>query len=105
MRSGVWFKALSRIDRVLIELTIKVTKTDIRSYSLINRLQYVTSKLEALLENKLSRATRQTGFPLACKLSSIAQSWGNTLAETWGKEAAFAKFLAVLNINTNPCSG
>jgi hypothetical protein len=105
MRSGVWFKALSRIDRVLIDLTIKVAKTGIRSHSLINRLLSVTSKLEALLETKLSRATRETGFPLACKLSSIAQSWGNKLAQTWSTEVKFAKYLAVLNLNANPYNG
>jgi hypothetical protein len=101
MRSGVWFRALNRIDRVLVDLTIKVVHTSIHSYSLINRLLSVTTKLEALLENKLSRATREIGFPLACKLSIIAQNWGNKLAQVWSKDLEFAKYLAVMNLNAN----
>ena len=48
MRSGVWYRALNRIDRVLVDLTIKVTKTSIRSNSLLNQLLTVTTKIEAV---------------------------------------------------------
>ena len=55
MRSGMWYRALNRIDRVLVDLTIKVAKASIHSNSLINQLLTVTTKLESILENKLSR--------------------------------------------------
>jgi hypothetical protein len=58
-------------------------------------------KLEALLENKLSRATKDIGFPLACKLSQIAQNWGNKLAHIWSKDLDFAKYLAAMKLNAN----
>jgi len=101
MRSGVWYRALNRIDRVLVDLTIKVAKTSIKSNSLLNRLLSVTTKLESILENKLSRATREYGLPQASKLSKLAQSWGNKLAHAWSSDLAFAKFLAALNLNAN----
>jgi hypothetical protein len=99
MRSGVWFRALNRIDRVLFNLTIKVTNGNIRSSSLLSRLLTVTTKLEGLLESKLSRATKEIGFPLACKLSLLAQKWGNKLAQTWPQDMEFARYLAVMKLN------
>jgi hypothetical protein len=101
MRTGVWYRALNRIDRVLVDLTIKVAKTTIKSNSLINQLLSVTTKIETLLENKLSRETRLYGLPQASKLGSIAQSWGNKNAHSWSSDNAFAKFLAALNLNVN----
>ena len=101
MRSGVWYRALNRIDRVLVDLTIKVAKANIHSNSLINQLLTVTSKLESILENKLSRATREFGYPLACKLSLIAQKWGNKGAFNWSQDLDFAKYLAVIKLNSN----
>lgn len=101
MRSGMWFRALNRIDRVLVDLTIKVAKKGVHSNSLINRLLTVTTKLESILENKLTQATREFGFPLACKLSQIAQKWGNLHAQDWSRDLDFAKYLAVIKLNSN----
>ncbi len=98
MRAGVWFKALPRIDRVLVDLTIKVANK-IRSFTLANNLTAVTKKLEGLLENSLSRACREVALPLAQKLSSVAQKWGNLSAESWPSDSSFIKFLAVMHIN------
>jgi hypothetical protein len=100
MRSGIWFKTLSRIDRVLVNLTIQVANYNVKSSSLISRLLTVTNKLECLLETRISRAKREIGFPLANKFSKIAQSWGNNYAKTWAKENQFATYLAVTKINT-----
>jgi hypothetical protein len=98
MRAGVWFRALPRIDRVLIDLTIKVA-SNIRSFTLARNLLAVIRKLEGLLEGSLSRALREVGFPLAQKLSLTAQKWGNTSARNWVSGSSFAFFLAVLHIN------
>ncbi len=60
IRSGVWFKALPRIDRVLIDLTIKVAET-VRSISLAKSIFAVVGKLEGLLESsviKVAKASR-----------------------------------------------
>ena len=85
MRSGVWFRALPRIDRVLFDLTIKVVRC-VRSSSLAKNILSITGKLEALLESKLARAIRDIGFPLTCKLSLLAQKWGNQGAQEWAKD-------------------
>ena len=99
MRAGVWFKALRRIDRVLIDLTIKVARYTVRSVALVKSIRAVMGKLEGLLESSLSRVIREVGFPLAQKVSSLAQKWGNTSANEWPSDSSFVSFLAVLSIN------
>jgi hypothetical protein len=105
IRSGVWFRALPRIDRVLFDLTIKVVRCGVRSTSLAKIILSITRKLEGLLESKLARAIRDIGFPLACKLSLLAQKWGNRGAQEWAKDTGFAKYLAVMKLNRHPCNG
>jgi hypothetical protein len=99
VRSGVWFKALRRIDRVLIDLTIKVARYTVRSVALVKSIRAVMGKLEGLLESGLSRVIREVGFPLAQKVSSLAQKWGNTSAKSWASASSFVNFLAVMYIN------
>jgi hypothetical protein len=98
IRAGVWFRALPRIDRALVDLTIKVA-SNIRSVTLAKNLLAVTKKLEGLLESSLSRAFREVGLPLAQKLSLLARKWGNASAKNWVIDSAFAFFLAVMHIN------
>jgi hypothetical protein len=97
-RAGVWFKALPRIDRVLVDLTIRVA-TSVRSATLARNILEVTKKLEGLLESSLLRAFRGIALKLAQKLSTIAQKWGNTSAKRWASNVSFVTFLAVMHIN------
>ena len=97
-RAGVWFKALPRIDRVLVDLTIRVA-TSVRSATLARNILAVTKKLEGLLESSLLRAFRGIALKLAQKLSAIAQKWGNTSAKRWESNVSFVTFLAVMHIN------
>ena len=98
VRAGVWFRVLPRIDRVLVDLTIKVA-SNIRSFTLARNVLAVVTKLEELLESSLSRAFREVGFPLAQKLSLMAQKWGNISAKSWPSDSSFIRFLAVMHIN------
>jgi hypothetical protein len=98
VRAGVWFRALPRIDRVLVDLTIKVAQS-VRSPFLASSILSVARKLEGLLESKFARAIREVGFPLACKLSVLAREWGNRNAWAWAGDEAFARYLAVMKLN------
>jgi hypothetical protein len=100
MRAGVWFRGLPRIDRVLVDLTIKVTSS-VRSVTLAKTILAVMEKLEGLLEGRLSKVVRKIGKPLAQQLSSLAQKWGNHSAKDWLSDNSFARFLAILSINKN----
>ena len=98
IRAGLWFRALPRIDRVLIDLTIKVASS-IRSATLARNILAVTKKLEGLLESRLLRAFRGVALQLAQKLSLAAQKWGNASAKRWASDVSFVTFLAVMHIN------
>ena len=98
IRAGVWFKTLPRIDRALVDLTIKVASS-IRSTTLAKNILAVTRKLEGLLENSFLRAFRGVAHKLAQKISSVAQKWGNTSARNWAVDISFVKFLAVMHVN------
>ena len=95
---GVWFKALDRIDRVLVNLIIKLNKS-IRSRTLAERLLAITTKLQRAFEDKISRATREIGYPLAYKISLLAAKWGHKSAFNWPDDVSFARYLAVMRIN------
>ncbi len=97
MRSGAWFRTLLRIDRVLVDLTIRVN-TNVRSCTLAKSIFSVARKLQAV-ESRLARAIREFGFPLVCKLSLFAQKWGHEGAWEWVSDAGFARYLAVMKLN------
>ncbi|MFB3889439.1 MAG: hypothetical protein ACE14S_08100 [Candidatus Bathyarchaeia archaeon] len=101
MRSGVWFKALQRIDRALVDLTIRVG-TNVRSVTLANSLLTITQKLHELLETRLSRAIKHTGLPTAKTLSAIAKAWGNRTAHAWATDMGFVRYLAIMRLNGHP---
>jgi hypothetical protein len=90
IRAGVWFKALPRLDRVLVDLTINV-----RSAFLAKCIFAVVGKLEGLLESSVLRSMRTIGRSLAEKISLIAQKWGNASAKNWANDSSFAFFLAI----------
>ena len=98
IRAGVWFRALPRIDRVLIDLTIKVAE-NIRSAHLAKSIFAVMGKLEGLLESSILKSLRLIGRPLAEKIGLIAQKLGNTSAKSWAVDSSFAFFLAIMHTN------
>jgi hypothetical protein len=98
MRSGVWFKALPRIDRVLVDLTIRVAG-NVRSFTLAEKILTVVRKLECVLENRLQRAAREVGLPIVRKLSLFAQEWGNVEAKSWVSDGGFARYWAAMSLN------
>ena len=98
MRSGVWFRVLSRIDRVLVDLTIKVAGT-VRSFTLAMNILGVIRKLESGMESRFLRAIQEIGFPIARKLCLMAQKWGNVTAKDWESDVGFAKYLTAMSFN------
>jgi hypothetical protein len=98
IRAGVWYKALRRIDRVLVDLTIQVAD-NIRSSSLAKSILEVTRKLENIMESKFSRAIKEIGVPLAQKLSQYALNWGNKTAQMWVNDIGYARYLSVMQLN------
>jgi hypothetical protein len=99
IRSGLWFKALRRIDRVLVNVTVKIAKS-IHSATLARALFSIMEKLESAFKSGVWNVVHRIGFPLAQKLGVLAQKWGNHYARNWAFDESFAKFLAIMHMNS-----
>jgi len=99
IRRGVWYKALNKAERALVELTIRIVKK-IRSLVLKRVLTSTIEKLQASLEGRVAVLMRKVGQPLVEKISLIAKSWGSVSAFQWKSEQCFIRFLTVMYINT-----
>lgn len=104
VRRRVWFKVLSRLERGLVDLSLRVTE-QIRSRMLATAVSSVVKKLVTALESKVRRQMRLIGVPLAKKISQIARKWGNQAAREWQDNPGFIQYLAVMSMNKHPCGG
>lgn len=94
LRRDVWFRVLSRVERGVIDLTVKCVDS-VKSRRLAKLLTAIISKLQSAMESVVDRLVRTVGLPLARKISNIAVSWGNRLASVWAGDRSFARFLVV----------
>jgi hypothetical protein len=99
LRSGAWFATLGAVERALVDCTIRIVD-EIRSAVLVTALLSIVKKLEDASANRLSRAIRTIGLPSAQKLSLLAQKWGNKCAQDWACDLSFARFIAIMHINS-----
>ena len=95
LRRGVWFRSLSRVERGIIDLTVRYIDS-IKSAKLAKVVTAIMEKLQLTMETLADKMVRTVGLPLARKISKLAVSWGNHLAKLWAEDRAFARFL-VLN--------
>jgi hypothetical protein len=99
LRRGIWFKALNRIERGIIDLTVKYVD-NIKSAKLAKVLTAIFVKLQTTTESMIDRLVRTIGLTLTQKISNIAVSWGYHSATLWANDSAFARFLVVNFIKT-----
>ncbi len=100
-RRGVWFRALSRVERGLLDLAITVVET-VRSRVLARSLIKVVEKLLESMESEVTRLMRTVGRPLAQKFSELGQEWGHASAQFWANDHSFIRYLAVMQKNSSP---
>lgn len=103
-RCGVWFKSLSKNERNLLDLVIRVTEK-VRSFLLARVLSPILKKLlEAIggIKNVIGEVAyriRTDGFRLAQKLSQIAMGWGNKSASKWPEDIGLKQYLTIMDLN------
>jgi hypothetical protein len=98
LRHGIWFRTLNRVERGILDLTIKYVAR-IKSSQLATIVTAIIEKLHVASQTIVDMLTRSVGFMLAKKMSSLAVSWGNCLAHDWANDAGFARYLAVSTMN------
>jgi len=98
LRRGIWYSALTRMERACIDLVIKLVDK-VHSRLLAKVLFSVMQKLEEAMEGKVSRLMREVGSSLAKKLSKIAGEWGNESAVKWAEDSSFIRYLTITYLN------
>jgi hypothetical protein len=91
LRRRLWYCTLSRIERGLVDLTIRWVDK-VRSGRLAETLVRILAKLAMALETGMGRILGR-GRILALKASELAVGWGNSAAYSWRFERAFANAL------------
>ena len=98
LRRGVWFKVLDRAERAILDLAPKCVDRP-KSPKLIDAIAKIIVKLKAALASPIIKLRSQFGWPLAQKISQIAQKWGNKRAHEWAWDEAFINYLTVCKYN------
>jgi 5-carboxymethyl-2-hydroxymuconate isomerase len=99
LRTKIWFKALSKVERAIVDLTIKCTEK-IRSNVLMTTITAIVNKILQSLEESFMVRAQRIGQEIVEALCAIAEKWGNSSSSTWKRDASFVKHLGVNALNT-----
>ena len=102
LRTGIWFRALNRIDRALFDLII-IVDIKFRSETLLSSFLLIKNKLDLFIESKIIRAMKKIGLPLAKMISICAQKLGNIHASEWASDLGFVRYLSIMKIGGTIC--
>jgi len=97
LRRGVWFRALNRIDRATIDLTIRCVER-VRSATLGRVIVGIVEKIKDAMEGFLTRA-EAVGRELAERVAKLAMSWGNVRASDWKNDLRFIRYLGAMSLS------
>ena len=98
-RRRVWFKALSRAERAIIDLTIKCVER-VQSRILTRVISKIVDKILKTLKNRFLETADKVGRETVERLCRIAGRWGNRTASGWNHDFVFIRFLGVNAVNT-----
>jgi hypothetical protein len=87
LRKRVWYRVLDRVERGLLDLTIRWVD-NVRSGRLTEMLLRILVKLARAMEQGMARVL-VVGRELALKASLLAVRWGNVDAYSWRFDRAF----------------
>jgi len=102
LRRGLWFKALSAVERAVVDLTIRVVER-VRSSVLMEALRSIASKIaNALRARSFKERALAVGLVLAERVARAAERLGCERAREWARDPGFAMYLGVSWLNTSP---
>src|SRR2546428_4989469 len=93
LRRRLWYSALSRLERGLVDLTIRWVDK-VRSGRMTETLMRILVKLAQALEHGMGRVLGRGG-ELATRASELAVGWGNKAAFHWRFEQGFRRALSL----------
>jgi hypothetical protein len=98
LRSKAWFR-LERVERAVVELTIKVVER-VKNATLAGIILRIVDKLRQWMKPSLKEVALSIGRPLTERIARVAEAWGNHEAKEWLKDPGFILYLGVSWLNT-----
>src|SRR5437879_6094821 len=98
LRRRVWYGALDRLERGLVDLTIRWVDK-VRSGRMTETLVRILAKLAQALETGMAKVLGK-GRILALRASSLAVGWGNSQAYAWRYDEPYALALGLGRVTT-----
>jgi len=99
LRARVWFSALTRVERAIIDLTIKCVEK-IRSTVLDSAISAIVNKVLPYLQGEFMTRAERVGQGIAERLCVVGGTWGNRACSAWRCDRCFVRFLGVNVLNT-----
>ena len=93
LRRRVWYGALDRMERGLVDLTIRWVDK-VRSGRMTETLMRILAKLAQALETGMGKVLGK-GRVLAARASELAVKWGNVSAYSWRYEQGFCRAIGL----------
>ena len=93
LRRRVWYRALDRMERGLVDLTIRWVDK-VRSGRMTETLVRILAKLAQALETGMGKVLGK-GRVLAARASELAVKWGNVSAYSWRYEQGFCRAIGL----------
>jgi len=98
LRMRIWFRTLSKVERAIIDLTIKCVEK-VRSSVLADTISTIVSKILQSLEERFIARAERVGREIAETLCVIGRRWGNRACSAWKCDECFIRFLGVTALN------
>lgn len=99
LRQRVWFKATSRAERGIVDLTMRCVER-IRSPVLARAVSNIMNKILRTLPESFMERAEKAGRRVAEKLCVLAERWGNKSSSYWKHDDGFVRFLGVITLNS-----
>ena len=99
LRLRVWFKVTSKLERGIVDLTIRCVEK-IRSPVLARVVLGIVSKILDVLQESFMEKAEKIGCRVVEKLCVVAERWGNESCSVWKEDEGFVRFLGVITLNT-----
>jgi len=103
IRKRVWFNVLDRVERGLLDLTMRWVDK-VRSGRMTETVLRILLKLVQAMEHGTGRVL-VVGRELALRVSVLAVGWGNGEAYAWRLDKTFWRGLTLGRSNTNDLMG
>ncbi len=94
LRRRVWFGVLSRVERGVVDLTIKCVDR-VRSGRLALAISRIVCKILNAFKSRFLMRVDRVGYDLAERISKIAVGWGYVGASSWRRDLGFIRYLGV----------